>query len=252
MGGSRLYRSIIRHLKKQTDCLVTRMHDQVYDTMYTTKANVIIYPISEYTQEIHNYLVDEANKNILFLLYIDRDIEQKELLDFLTKKTSTKYLIPKNTDYDLPINRVVYHEHIYDNHIYGYSESVQQKNGKVAVLLSSDDNQNHQYLDGQLLPYKNKYPIVLLNNPNFKHDQNIGICNEIDLNFILNTYSYLVDLDKEFLIEAQVCKIPVIDTSLSISDSIDQTKFLTSINNVIDCETFVKNELIPFLEEASL
>lgn len=251
MGGSRLYRSIIRHLKKQTECLVAQMHDQVYDTIYTTKANIIIYPISEYTQEIHNYIVDEANKKVSLVLYIDRNIEQKELLDFLTKNTATKYIIPKNIGYNLD-SRCLIHENMYDNHIYSQMNMQESRNNKVAVLMSSEDDRNHEYLDSQLFPYKNKYPIVLLNNPNFKHDQNIGICNEIDLNFILNKYSYLVDLDKEFFIEAKISNIPIVDTSLSIQDSIDQMKFIPYVDTAIDCETFVKNQMIQFLESSFL
>lgn len=252
MGGSRLYRSIIRHLKKQTDCLVAQMHDHLYDTIYTTKANIVIYPISEYTQEAHNYITDRDHKNVSFVLYIDREVEQKELLDFLTKNTTTKYISSNNFSYNFTPDKSIIHQHIYDNHIYSKLDPIESRNNKVVVLLSSDDDKNHRYLAGQLLPNKNKYPIVLLNNPNFKHDQNIGVCNEIDLNFILNKYSYLVDLDKEFLIEAQICSMPTVDISFSIQDSIDQMKFIPVIDNMTDCETFVKNQMVPFLEGSSL
>jgi hypothetical protein len=51
-------------------------------------------------------------------------------------------------------------------------------------------------------------PIVLVNNPEINHEQNIGIMLDDDMNTALNTYGAIIDFTESYDAEICLCKIP--------------------------------------------
>jgi hypothetical protein len=248
-GGSRQYRSIIRFLQKKIphqEYVVSNFHNKIFDLGYLTKPNILIFPMSEYTQEIHNY-ISEKSSSIKVILFVDMKIPQPDLLDHLAKN-NCYFIVDSKTGYNL-INSIQY-DHIYDDDIFTNID-VGDRNDKVAVSLSIDNEKNTKLLKNILYPHITKYPLVLFNNPEFKHEQNIGLYNEPDLNYILNKFSYFMDLDQEFLIEAKVCGISVLNESDNTDASIDNKNYNTIFDNIdiekYKCSLFVENYLLHFL-----
>lgn len=250
-GGSRTYRSIIRHIHKYVESITSvNLHNKLYDTCYLLKPEILIYPISEYSQEIHNFITENIKQSSAFFIVIDTKVEQVELLNFLTKNTDIKFIVDTNIENTYVFTNGINYTNIYDDDLFfPIKELSESRAAKVAVLLSQNNELNHLYLDNQLLPQKQQYAKVLFNNPQFTHPQNIGMCNEPDLNFILNYYSYLLDLDQQFMIEASVCGIPVVSQPEAIDDAIEKRLFKEPYldTNILKCSDFVQNTLLPIL-----
>lgn len=250
-GGSRIYRSIIRHIHKRVESITTvNLHNRLYDTCYLLKPEILIYPISEYSQEIHNFITENIKQSSAFFMVIDTKVEQVELLNFLTKNTNIKFIVNTNIENTYVFSNPINYTNMYDDDLFfPIQDLAESRTAKVAILLSQNNELNHLQLDKQLLPQKQQYSKVLFNNPEFTHPQNIGVCNEPDLNFILNYYSYLLDLDQQFMIEASVCKIPVISEPSAIDDAIGRKLFKEPYadTSTLKCSDFVQNTLLPIL-----
>lgn len=249
-GGSRQYRSIIRHLQNHitpVNYIVNQLHNKIFDISYITKPNVLIFPISDYTQEIHNY-IQKNNTTLQTVFFIDILIPQTDLLNHLSQQNNCSFIIDNKTHYKL--NNSISYDHIYDDQIFKILD-VGERNEKLAVSLSADNNKNTELLKDILYPNISKYPIVLFNNPEFKHEQNIGLFNEPDLNYILNKFSYFMDLDNEFSVEAKICGIPIIRECTDTDTAIQNKDYLTTLQDIdteqYRCSSFVKNKLLDFL-----
>jgi len=249
IGGTRKYRSILRHLYQKIPTLLhtDNLHNKIFDVSYVKKPSTLLFPISEYTQEIHTF-ISEKHENIKPLIVIDRSVAQPELLGFLQKNTSSNFIVDSQTQHELAPS--VSYDYLYDDLIFHKLNNI-ERNTKIAVSLSSDNEKNHKYLDQYLFPNNRISGLVLFNNPEFKHPQNIGICNEPDLNFILNTYSYYVDMDDEFGVEAAACNIIQIDKEQPLDECIKNhlwnTKHSEQSVEQYKCSAFVSDKLLPFL-----
>ena len=241
-NGDRKYRGVLRHLQNNTiDINTQNLHNNIFDLTYIYKPDILLYPINEYTQEIHNFIVSHK---ISCVLFIDTTIPQDDLLTVLQKHDHIKFIVNKNTNYQL--TNSIWYDQLYDDNIFRKLDNI-ERNNKIAVSLSYNNDVNHQYLDQYIIPNHYQYPIVLFNNPEFKHPQNIGIYNEPDLNYVLNSFSYFVDMDKEFEVEASVSQIKLLDhtTNLSVDSAVEPIPDAKLQSYKIS--EFVSNILIPFL-----
>lgn len=248
VGGNRQYRSIIRSLStlqnSNLSVQATNLHNNIFDTMYVYKPDILIYPLIEYTQEIHNYIEHNHNKHKI-MLYIDMPVENTQLMQYL-RNTKCSYILKNNT---APIeNNVLFFDYIYDDTIYFKLNNV-IRNSKIAVSLSHDNTKNQTILEPFIYPNSADYDIVLFNNPEFKHPQNIGIYNEADLNYILNSFKYFLDIDSEFEIESAATDIVWINNSnfLETIKNKDHTNSFQDTYHQYKCSDFVNNKLRPYL-----
>lgn len=246
VGGSRQYRSIVRCLQQslnQEQLLVNQLHGNLFDAAYLFKPTIALFPALEYTQEVHNFIA-QAN-NVKIFLYVDIEIPQKELVDFWN--ANCKCIVKNNTEKSIT-NKLSF-DHIYDDNV--FTNLNMKRNNKIAVSLSGDMDKNHKILDGSLYPNFKDKPIVLFNNPQFEHPQNIGIYNEPDLNYVLNTYELFVDIDNEFNIETNVCGIPKLDIQVNLLESIQNNRILPTIpaENLEEYKSsnFVNQKLLSYM-----
>jgi hypothetical protein len=244
-GGSRKYLSILRHLKKNIPSLqIEILHNKAYDIFYVQKPQIIFFPVNEYTQEIHT-LFSEKHQLVKIILYIDVEIQQTDLKEYLFTMCSG-FIIDQNKS-DQKADKGVYIKDSYDSDIFKPID-IKNKNTKVAVALSNDLSKNDKYLKEILYPKEKELQIVLFNNPEYKHIQNIGIFNEADLNHILNTFGYFMDLDDEFTTEAHVVGCKVLDKNKSIKEAIKNKDFLQLSTKAEPISNLVINTIIPYME----
>lgn len=248
IGGSRQYRSILRHISilnnDSINFIANSLHSKLFDTCYTQKPDIILYPGVEYTQEIHNFIV-QNNKKVQIILYIDRPVQPVDLFKFWSD-TGCK-ILSYNRSGSIADN-LLECETFYDDSIFTTLPNL-TRNTKIAVSLSIDNNKNNALLENMLYPNQKEYNLVLFNNPEFKHPQNIGIYNEPDLNYILNTFGYFIDMDQEFVLEAAVCGIKNLDINHSnIIDALMNQQYIKqTLTDQNKCSHFVNNELIRYM-----
>lgn len=153
--------------------------------------------------EQNNHNIYETNKKNIFKLYdtikpdfiflSDNDQENKDINNFLKLYDDKAKLIIENKKYNKLLNDKIY-----------YPISGIKKIYKIAVFLDNvkkiPDNLNN-------ILYPNMInPIVMFNNQNIVHPQNLGLLSsESDKNIILNTYYGCLSFDNLYLSEANAC-----------------------------------------------
>lgn len=248
-NGNRQYRSLIRHLSllhnESISVQVSNLHNNIFDTAYMFKPDILFYPFVEYTQEVHNYVENYHNKQKI-VFYVDFAIENSNLINYLSQTYCTFIVKNNTTQFD---SKVLSFDYLYDDTIYRAISDI-PKNNKIAVSLSNDNAKNKVSLESHIYPNECEYPIVLFNNPEFKHPQNVGIYNEQDLNYVLNNYLYFVDIDEEFELEAAATNCLWLRGD---SNFIEQIKTNQISNRFIKTHkqyrvsSFIKEQLIPYL-----
>lgn len=252
-GGNNNYRCFCRNLLKyqgdKYNANLQILHGNLFAAFNSIKPHIIFLPTSEYTQEFHDFIT-EYNQQAKIVLLIDREVNQEQLIKFWTD-TRTKLVIDGKYAAHYDKHTQINYQNLYDSDI--FNNQTLERNGKIATLLSDNNDYNHKILENLLYPANPKSTLVLFNNPAFKHPQNVGIFNAPDLNFIFNTFSYVIDLDNKFVIESVVCNIPSLDLE-KITDINNPLSYMNKSISIRDTQKhsysfFVKETLIPFLME---
>lgn len=228
------------------DILFNKFHGHLFSTHQKFKIHTLIWHCSEYSQEFHDF-VNEYQNRVNIILVIDQDISNQELVSFLQK--SNIGIITKKgllTNY----NSIGSFENLYDHEIF-YEKTHNIRNNKILAILSNNEKNNNLLTD--IVYPKTNYPIVVMNNPNFISQVNLGIFNYIELSDILNMYSYILDIDGSYLLEAQATNTKYYDiNNYSIIDAIDKNLLVTPINNLEEYtyKNFVSKYIIPHIESS--
>lgn len=245
-GNNNIVKAINKFLVKnldsdKTNILFNSWHGQLFNVYQKHKPDIMLWPSSEYTQEFHDFVTDHHTDIKIFLI-VDVPITQPEVNLFINN-TSVKIIKNKNYTFSY-INTVAEYGSLYDHEI--FMDQQLQRNNKIIAILSSNNEKNHQLLDDVIYP--NQYPVVVVNNPEFKSVVNLGVINYNDLAFIMNTYTQIIDIDNLFALEASACNIQNIDISdKNVANAIDNKIIKTPIAN-LDAHTydrFVTQHIIP-------
>lgn len=235
------------HDEKDTHLLFATLHGRLFSVYDQHKPDYLLWPVSEYTQELQDFITEYGN-GIKIILIVDVVIPQEELNTFLNSRNNVAMIVDDGlaTQYR---NTIVRYGRMYDDEVYHTSDL--ERNDKIVALLSTDNDKNHRMLDDIIYPNnKHDHKIVVLNNLEFESPVNLGIFNYIDLGLILKTFKGVLDIDKTFQLESQSCGIKYFD--------IDDGNILDAINNDKCCATiddiskytyshFVQQELLPHL-----
>lgn len=247
------YRSFIKAIfdnnPADRSIISANVHNNLFDIIYETKPKNVILPSNEYTQEFHDFIT-EYNNRIKIFLYLNNNIENEKILDFWNKNNviciGSK---EKLKNINLLENQSYLYDKLYDNTIFYKQENI-NKNSKIAVFLSNNDEQNEMLLSDILYP-KTKTPLVLFNSATYKKYQNVGFITTSDACKILNTYDAIIDSENQFLLESVACGIPSIDTEGDLLQNINLKKTKThNLNiNTSTYDYFVKNTFLPTIKE---
>jgi len=233
--------------EKDTHLLFTSLHGKLFAMYDQHKPDFLLWPVSEYTQELQDFIT-EYNSNIKIVLIVDVVIPQEELNTFLNSRNNVAMIVSNDiaTKYR---NTILNYGRMYDDEVYHASEL--ERNDKIVALLSTDNDKNHRMLDEIIYPNnKHDHKIVVLNNPEFESPVNLGIFNYHDLSIILKTFKGVLDIDKTFQLEAQVCGIKYFDIDDgNILDAIDNDRCCANIDDISNhtYSHFVQHDLLPHL-----
>ena len=240
---------LIRSLSqdKNSQMIFASLHGKLFSMYNQHKPNYLIWPVSEYTQELQDFIT-EYPVGIKIILIVDVAIPQDELNAFLNSRNNIAIVLNSNisTEYRNTISK---YGRMYDDEVYHASDI--DRNDKIVTLLSTDNDKNHRMLDEIIYP-KNKHDhkIVVLNNPQYESPVNLGTFNYHDLAAILNRFDKVIDIDKNFQLESQACGIKYLDIDdENIIDAIDNNKYCKDVDDLSQYtyNNFVLKHLWPYL-----
>lgn len=247
------YRTIVKTLVQQhsddLEIVLQIVHKNLFHYFNQNKPDIVFLPVAEYTQEFHDFIQEHRGDTRIALL-IDRNIDNDQLVKFW-KDVGLSLIVSQDLSAGFGSHKHIVCPRLYDSDI--FSNMFIERNNKIAVILSSDQSKNDRILSAWLYPQNSLSRLVLFNNPEFKHPQNIGIFNNSDLNMILNSFSYLIDIDNQYALEANVCGIQNLDADnikdINNTNTCPLKPFSLSEEELsqLTYRSFVRNNLIPFL-----
>lgn len=195
---------------------IINCHNRLYDLYFSLKPKNLLFQIEEYSNEVHAFATDKSlkdNPTKIFISIDDNEARQQNYVDILKQivNASITLIIPKKlTEHiqsiGLNFDMIVY-DTIFNSDVF-FPLNI-QRNNKILCILSTD-KECVSKIETLLYP-STSLPIVLINNPDVSHDQNIGLMFDSDLNFALNTYSAVIDLSNSYRSEISVCGIDSYD-----------------------------------------
>lgn len=238
----RVYVPLLQELSKYYTIIAGNLHESIFDLYHKYKPDFVILPIYEYTNEFHQF-VDSMKDKTDIILFMG-EVVHAELLEYCS---SNKIKIIRQSD-DCTDPLVLSYKYLYDPTIFKNMDMIRKN--KILTILSNNNEYNHKILDSILYP-KTNHPLILINNPEFDHPQNVGVATTSDISILMNKYDYLLDLSELFYIESQACEINNIriDDNLekNISDRICNDK-LSDIEKY-SIQNFIQNKLLSFIGE---
>jgi hypothetical protein len=231
--NQRIYFPLLQQLNQKIDIINGSLHGNIFDAYHKYQPNTVILPIYEYTQEFHEF-VDTFKDKINIVIFMG-DIVHKDLTEYC-HKFNIKTIKQGET-----------YEYIYDSTV--FVDLKTQRNDKILTILHNDNTINHQLLDDILYP-KSNTKIVLINNPQFNHPQNIGLANSADMAVLLNKFEYVLDLTQSYSLEAQSCGIKNISLNGNLIDNIKELNLISLKDNIqqYSMENFINNKLLKLIE----
>lgn len=237
---------LIQHLHGQHDneILFSDFHTRLLGVYQTYLPKIVVWPASEYTQEVHDFITEYSNACKIILM-IDVNVDHKELNDFWHRTPGLKTVVNSSiTDHKYK-NSIAEYTSLYDHQIFNEANTTTLRNNKIIALLSG--NNDHNNILTSIVYPNNKYPIVAINNPDFDSLVNLGLVNYIDLNFVLNNFSKVIDIDRQYQLECSACNIEYLDIfSHNINDALDNNYLVPRISDLQNYtfDYFVKNYLL--------
>jgi hypothetical protein len=226
-----------------TDVLFGKFHGKLFSTYQKHRFSNLVWHISEYTQEFHDFVRDHDDSVKIYLV-VDGLVDDKFVEHI--NNTNINVVLKKNIDSKYK-NTVCLFDNLYDHTI--FFDTGPERNNKIVVLLSKNNEKNIELLSDIIYPKTNRQ-IVVMNNPEYESEVNVGVFNYPDLANILSLYSGVIDLDQNYLLESQASGINHYDiVNYSIIDAIDNIRLTEKISN-IETKTykyFIDKYLIPHI-----
>ena len=237
--NNRIYFPIINKLASINEkCITGSLHNILFDTYHQHKPDLLMLPLEEYTQEFHDF-ISALHEKIDIVIFCD-NIQNELIPQFIQNKIK---IIQKNSE--TVLDTVLSYDKLYNEDI--YKNLNLKRNDKTLVMLSEDQEKNNSILENVLYP-KTKHKLCLINNHSFEHPQNIGVCNDNDTAYLLNTFGSFVDITNNFHLEAHACGINVLDDS-DLLVNLEDHKYINSSYSLQEytVDTFVNQKLLPFI-----
>jgi hypothetical protein len=238
----RLYNPLIQQLSEQSKLSVNikSLHGSIFDSFHQLKPDIVILTIYEYTQEFHTFV--NTMKSQTEIIIFMADAVHQDLMAYC-EENNIKTIQEQKSDIK---KNVIPYLYLYDNKM--YKNLFAERNDKFLVILSPDNSINNYMLQDILYP-TTKLKVALINNPEFKHNQNIGLANSYDLMILMNKFYGLIDLTKSYSIEAQLCGIKNINIENDLKENITKNIVIDTINDIenYSIEKFVSDKLLPLI-----
>lgn len=253
-GASYISKCINKHIvqnldHKKTNLLFNRFQGGLFAAYQTHKPQQVLWPISEYSQEVHDFINEYHNETNIWLLMDAILSSDQDINSFFNRNSNIKIICPASRSNEYK-NILATFDKMYDDKVF-YNMKL-NRNNKILTILSADQSKNES-IEKFVYPYSEE-PIVAINNPSFQSPVNVGVALNNDLNNMLNEFSYVLDLDGNYILESSACDINYLDiTNNDISKAISERLTIKNLDNLSDhsYNTFVVNNLISHIKGQS-
>lgn len=236
---------ISRLIPDNIELFINRWNNQLFYAYQKINPQIIIWSTSSYNQEFHQFLSEYGNQCKILLLE-DAIISQDELIPIINNNQNISVV----SNRELWKNRIAELKKLYDHDVFSNFSS--ERNNKYLALLSADNNKNQEILSKILYPNNLDKKIVAMGNPEFDHPANVGLVSYTDLPYLFNKFSYLIDIESDYLLEGTACGISILQTKGDLQEAINDN-ILETINNEILLEStynhYVNKNIISFIKE---
>lgn len=230
---------------KLCDSHIINCHNRIYDLYYVFQPKNILLQIEEYSNEFHTFSHDSSINTNIFLSIENNKINFDTYLQILQqiKNTKIKIIAPDAfikflEEKNIPTTNVIEYHNLYNKNIFFNTSS--NRNNKILCILSMDSNCLSK-IEKYLYP-KSKLPIVMVNNPEIKHDQNIGLLFDSDMCEALNTFGSIIDFTESYDAEIKICGIP--KYSINDLDNLENIKPELLTIETVEVEQFIQEKLL--------
>lgn len=174
--------------------------------------NIYKYPL----KQIQNYIIsiDRLDQSAMSFIAEFKDTHNifidsthdESYLNYYDAIDGVKYLI--NTD--AKPERCINVSKFINYHLFNQNNTASNRKNIVAVFLNNTTEIPYnllKHINTENLPYR----IRLFDNSSIKHPHNLGLLSEIDKAEILKTYSYFISLSNNYIYEALMCGITLLN-----------------------------------------
>lgn len=207
--------------------------------------DIVIWSTSSYDQEFHNF-ISEYGDSCKIILFEDAVVSQENLVPILNNIKNLHFVSNSN----LWKNIICSLNKLYDDEI--FMDFSKNRNGKYLALLSANNEKNKELLTDIIYPNNPDKKIVTIGNPDFDSMVNIGVVQYLDLPNLLNEFSYFIDIDAAYHLEATACGINIIDTEQNLQKAIDDNlciKIPKESLSELTYRNFVAKNIVRFIKE---
>lgn len=196
----------------------------IYRTHANVSASAYIFDSSQINSEIIQFAIEHTDLGFKIFIYHGKNRLNKDCLRYL--KQAYHLVEDEITDNIKYANIINIPKFIINDSIF-YNTKQSKIDRKIYFL--DDDISIPDCLQSRLYPSTNDR-ILMFNNSNLKHNQNLGFLSEHDKAKLLNTSKYFIcNALSSYATEAYVCGC-----------------------EIIDCESFEKHKVITELEESTI
>jgi hypothetical protein len=175
------------------------VNNNLYKLYYSLKLSDCIFSSSGINDEIVSFINDHSSDEN-FNIYIYHDIYNEPLTTILPK---CKHIIDEDnyTDYGIKFPKNIINPNLYHN-------NNTTKKDRIVLFLEKETNISDAI---KTKLYPNETKILMFNNGNIPHDQNIGFLSEITRAEILKESRFFACNNDYYAIEAGLCGCEILD-----------------------------------------
>lgn len=240
VSRDRTYLPLLQNLVSKTQVISGSLHESIFDNYSKFKPAIVILPIHEYTQEFHEFV--ETYKKQTNIIIFAGELIDNALIRYCDENNIKTICKDKSGE------NILSYDYLYDSVTYRNLNLTRVN--KILTILSDNNEYNHKMLDGILYP-KTMHNLLLINNAEFKHSQNIGSAKFNDLAMLLNNYEYVIDLSNTFYAESSACGIKTIKVDDNLQHNIENHTLCSEIQSVekYSINNFVDNKLLSLIHD---
>jgi hypothetical protein len=193
--------------------------NNLYKLYYNLKLSDCIFSSSSMNDEIVSFINDNTN-NSNIKIYIYHDMYNEHLINIMPKC----YHIIDEDNYTN--NGIKFPKNIINTDIYKINPNIVKKDRIVLFLEKETDISDS--VKNKLYPNETK--ILMFNNGNIPHDQNIGFLSEITRSEILQESRFFACNNSYYAIEAGLCGCEILDMNNLDNNITKNYEFSSYIN----------------------
>lgn len=235
--NNRFINGLIGSSPKDLQILHSSINKNIYNIYYSLNFDYCIFNLSSIDNEIIQFISEYASTVKIFIYLDVPNYTDVNLIDAF--KNSVYYLIPENTfhhyqNYD---NVIKINNNLVNTKIFYMNNNITRDAGSICVFLDLFESIPEPLID-KLYP-KTKLKIMMYNNPNIKHAQNLGVLSEMDKAYVLNKSTYFIDYNNYYTYEAISCGCKILNIN-----NIDAEHCININHEITNYDHFVKEYIL--------